>query len=138
MVRHGRRVHRFFPKYDRRTMSARDYRDKFAAYYASWASERVERDSDGFPTVLVVTVDKAAEERIARAARASRVGQGATLPLLLTCRWRVDDACHRHGLLGPIWRTPATEFQDCRVWPLESSGGGRRASIGGLPRRPGR
>ena len=35
-------------------MSGRDYRAKFAAYYAYWASGHYERDYDGFPTLLVV------------------------------------------------------------------------------------
>ena len=67
-------------------MSARDYRAKFGAYHAYLASGRYERDYDGgFPTILVVTADNAAEDRIARAVRAAEVGRGTTLPLLLTC-----------------------------------------------------
>jgi hypothetical protein len=62
------------PRDDER--SARDYRAKFAAYAAYRASGRFERDYDGFPTILVVTTDNAAEERIAHAARQTADGRG--------------------------------------------------------------
>jgi hypothetical protein len=106
IYRHGGQLYGFFLEYDRATMSARDYREKFAAYYAYWMSGRYDRDYEGFPTILVVTTDNAAEERIARAVTAAAVGRGPTLPLLLTCRWRLEDWRNTHGLLGPIWREP--------------------------------
>lgn len=58
----------------------------------------------GFPTILIVTSDKSAEDQIARAAVAAAVGREPTLPLLLTCEWRIDDPRNPQGLLGPIWR----------------------------------
>jgi hypothetical protein len=113
----------FFLEYDRGTMSARDYRAKFATYDAYWASGRFERDYDGFPTILVVTTDNAAEERIARAARAAAVGRAAPLPLLLTCRWRLDDERNPQSLLGPIWREPSSTER--RYWPPVTGSGTR-------------
>ena len=96
-------------------MSARDYREKLAAYHAYSASGRYERDYHGFPTILVVTADYAAEERIARAAREAAVGRGPALPLLLTCLWRIEDRRNPDGLLGPIWREPSSSER--RHWP---------------------
>ncbi len=95
-------------------MSARDYRRKFAAYYAYWASGRYERDYEGFPTILVITADKATEDRIARAALAAAIGRGPALPLLLTSRWRMEDVRNPSGLLGPIWRTACSDVR--RLW----------------------
>ena len=57
-VRHGppkRGTHGFFLEYDRGTMSARDYAEKWAAYYDYRDSRAFERDYAGFPTILVVT-----------------------------------------------------------------------------------
>jgi hypothetical protein len=68
-----------------------------------------------------VTTDTAAEELIARAARAVAVGRGPALPLLLTCRWRIDDPRNPDGLLGPIWRESDPETSDRRTWPLTPS-----------------
>jgi hypothetical protein len=115
VYRHAGRLHGFFLEYDRGTMSARDYHQKLGAYYAYWASGRYERDFDGFPTILVVTSDKAAEDRIARAALVAAVGRGPALPLLLTYRWRIEDRRNPLGLLGPIWRDSASTVR--RSWP---------------------
>ena len=135
LYRHGGRLHGFFLEFDRGTMSARDYREKFAAYYAYWTSGRFERDYDGgLPTILVVTADTAAEERIARAVGAAAVGRAAPLPLLLTCRWRVEDARNPDGLLGPIWREPHADRRGRRPWPL---GAPDVDGPSGGPRRPG-
>ena len=65
-----------------------------------------------------MTTDNAAEERIAEAARAAAVGRGTSLPLLLTCRWRIDDQRNARGLLGSIWREPDSAFHDRRPWLL--------------------
>jgi hypothetical protein len=140
--RHAGRPYGFFLEYDRGTTSARDYLRKFAAYYAYWSSGRYALDYDGFPTILVVTSDNAAEDRIARAAVAAAVGRGPTLPLLLTCRWRIDDAHNGSGLLGPIWRGLGSTERRC--WPapaplanapVDLAGGrGRTAPLGRRPR----
>jgi hypothetical protein len=106
-----------FLEYDRGTMSARDYQRKFGAYSAYWTSGRFERDYDGFPTILVVTIDDAAEERIASAARTASIGHAVAPPVLLTCQWRIDDPRNAAGLLGPIWREPDDEFRERRPWP---------------------
>jgi hypothetical protein len=107
----------FFLEYDRGTMSGRDYRRKFAAYAALLSSGRFADDYDGFPTILVVTTGNSEEERIASAIRAVEVGRVVELPVLLTCRWRIDDPRNPDSLLGPIWREPAAALRARRVWP---------------------
>lgn len=124
IYRHAGQLFAFFLEYDRGTMSARDYRRKFAAYYDYWASRRYERDYDGFPTILIVTTDKAAEDRIARTALEAAVGRGPALPLLLTCRWRVVDKRNPRGMLGQIWREAASDER--RYWPLIAPGAASR------------
>jgi DNA-binding Lrp family transcriptional regulator len=116
VYRHGTRYDGFFLEYDRGTMNARDYFKKFGAYYRYGVTHRFERDFNSYPTILVVTSDNAAEERIARVARAAAVGQLGKLPLLLTCQWRIDDVGNPDGLLGPIWREPDWDFNDRRCW----------------------
>lgn len=118
MIRRGGELYGFFLEYDRGTMSARDYREKWAAYYDYRDSRDFERDYDGFPTILVVTTHNSAEERIARAALAASIGRSPLLPLLLTCQWRIDrNPANPDGLLGPIWREPSGCFDDRRSWP---------------------
>ena len=119
LYRHGGQLYGFFLEFDRGTMSARDYREKFAAYYEYWASGRYERDYDGFPTLLVVTADYGAEERIARAAMGTAVGRGLALPLLLTSLWRIEDRGNPQGLLGPIWRESSSPER--RHWTLNAN-----------------
>jgi len=116
VYRRGARYQGFFLEYDRGTMNARDYFKKFGAYYRYGVSSRFERDYNSYPTVLVVTSDNAAEERIARVVRAAAVGQQGKLPLLLTCQWRVDDPLNSHGLVGPIWRGPEAKFNERGSW----------------------
>ncbi len=116
VYRRGTRYDGFFVEYDRGTMNARDYFNKFGAYYHYGMTRRFERDYNSYPTVLVVTSDNAAEERIARVARAAAVGHSGKLPMLLTCQWRIDDAGNTDGLLGRIWREPDTEFDRRRYW----------------------
>ena len=118
VYRHRGEVHGFFLEYDRGTMSGRDYREKFVAYFDYWASRRYEQDYDGFPTILVVTTSPAAEERIARAVRVSGIGWAVRLRVLLTCDWRINrDPANQRGLLGPIWREPHGENRDRCPWP---------------------
>jgi hypothetical protein len=119
VYRHRGEVHGFFLEYDRGTMSGRDYREKFAAYFDYRASGRYEQDYDGFPTILVVTTNRAAEERIAQVVRTAILGWSAPLPVLLTCDWRINhDPANPHGLLGPVWREPDAEFHRRRRWAL--------------------
>ena len=116
VYRCGSRYDGFFLEYDRGTMNARDYFKKFRAYYRYGVTGRFERDYNSYPTVLVVTLDNAAEERIARVARATAVGQPGELPVLLTCQWRIDDVTNSDGLLNPIWREPNSDFDNRRHW----------------------
>jgi hypothetical protein len=119
VYRHDGRLYGFFLEYDRGTMSARDYREKFAAYHAYWASRRFERDYDGFPTILVVAVNDAAEQRIAEVVSAAAIGRAPGLPVLLTAEWRISrDPTNARGLLGPIWREPEGGSVDRQCWPL--------------------
>lgn len=120
LYRRGGRAFGFFLEYDRGTMKAHAYADKFAAYYAYRDSNRFERDYLGFPTILVVAVDRAAEERVARAARAAAVGREPALRALFTIEWRVyRDPGNPEGLLGLIWR-----------WSDDESTGERRRPFG--------
>jgi hypothetical protein len=128
LYRHAGRRYGFFLEYDRGTMSARDYRAKFAAYYHYLASGVFERDYDGFPTVLVVTSDPGSERRIAGAVGAAGAGRDPPLPVLLTTTGRVES--DRRGLLGPIWREPGRTGR--RLWPVPSGGGDSAAVLPAL------
>jgi len=110
----------FFLEFDRGTMNRRDYFKKLSAYYDYSTTRRFERDYHGYPTVLIVTTSNGAEDRIAQVARAAAVGRGVSLPLLLTCLWRVDDPNNSDSLLGRIWREPDSDF-DCRRFWLPGS-----------------
>jgi hypothetical protein len=92
------------------------YLKKLTAYYEYLASGRYYQDYDGLPTILVVTVNNVAEERIVQAARAARVGRMHSLPLLLTSLWRIHDERNYLGALGQIWRCPEADFSDRRLW----------------------
>lgn len=119
MIRCNGQLHGFFLEYDCGTMSARDYGEKWARYYDYRDGRTFEQDYDGYPTILVVTTDKTAEERIARSARTASVGRWAPLPMLLTCAWRTfRDPANQHGLLGPIWRGPHDAFEERCRWPV--------------------
>ena len=120
IYRQGGQLYGFFLEYDQGTMSARDYLQKFAAYFEYLTTGGFSRDYEGFPTILVVTKDRTAEERIARAACAAAVGRGAAIPLLLTCEWRIHrDPGNPDGPLGPIWREPGSTQR--RHWLLATS-----------------
>jgi DNA-binding MarR family transcriptional regulator len=120
VYRHGSHYEGFFLEYDRGTMNARDYFKKFGAYYRYGTTGRFERDYNSYPTILVVTTDNAAEERIARVARALAVGQHGMLPLLLTCQWRINDRRNPNMLLGRIWRMPEAIFVNRQHWLPDS------------------
>jgi hypothetical protein len=131
MIRRHGEIFGFFLEFDRGTMSARGYRSKWSGYYHYHESRAFDRDYDGFPTILVVTSDNAAEERIARSARAASIGRATPLPLLLTCDWRIKhDPSNPDGLLGPIWREPDSAFDERRRWPDSSPTGNRIGSLG--------
>ncbi len=137
VYRHQGRSVGFFLELDRGTMNRRDYLRKFAAYHRYHGTGRFARDYQGFPTILVVTTTNTAEERIARAARLAAIGRQATLPLLLTCRWRLDDPSNPEGLLGPIWRTPEAACDDRRRWPARTPTSSRDPGAAGMVGRVG-
>lgn len=114
LYRHQGSLYGFFLEYDRGTMSARAYRAKLAAYSDYFASGRFTRDYDGFPTILVVVTSDGAEQKLARAARETAISQSAGLPVLLTSEERVQARSNPFGLLGAIWRTPASATR--RLW----------------------
>lgn len=125
LYRHQGELYGFFLEYDRGTMSATDYLEKFAAYYRYITGGLFERDYERFPTMLVVTTKYGSEERIARALRAAGLGWGLALPVLLTSTDLIrQDA---DGILGPVWREPDTP--DRRYWPLGSNRDFRRAVV---------
>jgi hypothetical protein len=141
MIRLGGHEYGFFLEYDRGTMSVRDYAAKWAGYYDYRDSRAVESDYNGFPTALVVTSDKAAEERIARSVRAASVGRWGLLPILLTCEWRIDrDPSNPDGLLGPIWRDPHAVDAPRPWWPIDRAPARRTnvpmvGGVSAVPRR---
>ncbi|MFN8473900.1 MAG: replication-relaxation family protein [Anaerolineae bacterium] len=108
----------FFLELDRGTMKTRQYYAKFAAYYAYLEHRLFERDYDGMPTVLIVTTDAEAEDRMAYALRQMSTARSSFLPALLTTAWRLEDHQHADGLLSPIWRTPSLDNQDRIGWPI--------------------
>jgi hypothetical protein len=105
-VRNGLR-YGFFLEYDRGTESRRKYAEKFRAYYTYRDSWDAPRQFDGFPTLLFVTTQTAAEARIAEQAyRAWFVRGTEPLRVLITTTERI--ARNPERVLGRIWRTRLT------------------------------
>lgn len=109
----------FFLKLDRGTMRRHGYLDKFDEYYDYAISCRYERDYNGYPTILFVTVNPWTKDKVAEMARVAAYRYGFSLPILLTRLWRIDDPKNPNGLLGRIWREPNAEFDDRRYWITE-------------------
>ncbi len=86
-------------EYDRGTQRRQDLLAKFDGY----RHERV-RSGDGVANLLVVTLSRHTEERIAGAVLTACAGSGESLPVLITTEARVRT--DRDGLLGRIWREP--------------------------------
>jgi hypothetical protein len=112
-------AHGFFLEYDRGTESTRTYLAKFRAYYRYRDSRQADRDYKGFPTVLFVTTQPHAEERIADAANRAWFLRGAEpLAMLITTTSRITS--DRHGILGRVWRRPgqnrATADDERQYW----------------------
>jgi hypothetical protein len=120
----------FFLEYDRGTMRISGYLKKLAAYYDYLASGRYYQDYDGFPTILFVAANNAAEERIVQATRTARVGRMHSLPLLVTCLWRIHDERNSLGALGKIWRRPDADFSDRQLWLPTTAVGVRMSDRG--------
>ena len=108
----------FFLELDRATMKTHQYYAKFAAYYAYLERRLFDRDYDGMPTVLIVTTEAEAEDRIAYALRQMSTARSSFLPAFLTTAWRLEDRRHADGLLSPLWRTPSRDSQDRIGWPI--------------------
>ena len=119
-------AYRFFLEYDRGTESTRTYLAKFRAYYRYRDSKQADRDYNGFPTLLFVTTQPHAEERIADAADRAWFLRGTEpLAVLITTTSRITS--DRHGILGRIWRRPgqlgATANYKRRDWLTEGASG---------------
>jgi hypothetical protein len=107
VYRRGRARYGFFLEYDRGTERAREYAAKLEAYYRYRDGGAAARDYAGFPTVLVVTTRAAAETRFAHEAHLAWQRRGGNpLPILLTTTHLIET--HPEGILGPIWRSPAS------------------------------
>lgn len=115
IYRHRGRSYGFFLEYDRNTEDFKDLINKLDAYYEYRASERMEREYDAFPTVLVVTADYGPEQRIAAALRTAAVGRAPRLPVLLTTTDKLGK--EPDGVLGPVWRDEMSLARCC--WPGE-------------------
>jgi hypothetical protein len=104
-VRAGR-SYGFFLEYDRGTERAAQYSRKLEAYYDYRDRGRATQEYEGFPTILVVTTEPIAEERIAEQAYLAWQRHGiAPLQVLVTTVARIQN--HPEGILGPLWRTAA-------------------------------
>ncbi len=114
LYRHDGKLHGFFLEYDRGSEKPGQYLKKFGAHYDMRDTGRLEHDYAGVPLILVVTVGNAAEDRIARAARAASVGRMCPLRILLTTEWRIRR--DPDGVLGQIWRTPTGGFGERCCW----------------------
>jgi hypothetical protein len=105
--RRGASRYGFFLEYDRGTERAHEYAAKIAAYYPYRDSNAAARDYTGFPTTLVVSTRAEAEERFAQEAYlASERRGGEAIPFLFTTTGLI--VADPEGLLGPIWRSPAS------------------------------
>lgn len=117
--RHRGRLYGAFLEYDRGTMRLRDYRKKLFAYAEHLLAERYARDYVGFPTILFLTLEASAEERIVSAARLIQVERRVSLPILVSHLWRPrEDPTGPSGLLGPIWREVDWQSSRRDCWPL--------------------
>jgi len=106
--------HGAFVEYDRGTERKREYRRKFRAYWEFHDTRAYRRDYDGFPTVLMVAVDKQAEDRIVKVLIGMGFGR-SNLPLLISNEQRIKD--DPAGLLGYVWRGSEPTFSARCDWP---------------------
>lgn len=128
-------AHGFFLEYDRGTESARKYAAKFRAYYHYRDSGEAARDYVGFPAVLFVTTDPAAEYRIAEQAHRAWFIMGLEpLTVLITTTHRIG--MDREGILGRIWRRSPVGGAPLHLhlerWPPEDAARPLVVSVGHL------
>jgi hypothetical protein len=133
-------AHGFFLEYDRGTESTRTYLAKFRAYYSYRDSRQAHRDYYGFPTLLFVTTQPRAEERIADAAHRAWFLRGTEpLAVLITTTSRITS--DRQAILGRIWRRPgqigATSDDERQYW-LTDGPPGSRVRVAGIAVPPSR
>jgi len=97
----GNEERAFLLEYDRGTLDAGDYRDKFSGYARYFeAGEWRDRFSTR-PSLLFVCSDDRAERRVARAVETAAL----PLPIFITVEWRYDRVDERRGgIFGEIWR----------------------------------
>ena len=96
----GRQSRAFLLEYDRGTLDAGDYPAKFEGYRRYFEAGAWQEDFDARPAVLFVCADDGAEERVARACRASAGLRRAWF----TTEWRFErDTRNQAGLLGRVW-----------------------------------
>lgn len=103
--------HGFFLEYDRGTERDRNYAAKVRAYYRYRDTGQAARDYRGFPTILFVTTQPFAEQRIAEQSyRAAFIRATEPLPLLTTNVELISK--DPEGILGRIWR-PGSRSDSC-------------------------
>jgi hypothetical protein len=96
----------FFLEFDRGTEKPREYAAKLATYYRYRNSGAAARDYATFPTLLVVTTSRLAEERFAsQACLAAQRSCATPLSVFLTTTERIHT--HAHGVLGASWCVPS-------------------------------
>lgn len=106
VYRRGLASYGFVVEFDRGSEMLDEYIAKFEAYYRYRDSGEAERDYHGFPKVLCISTDCAAEGQMSEAAfRVWYRRGGGALPMLLTTCQQIRE--HPEGILGPIWRTPS-------------------------------
>lgn len=91
----------FLLEYDRGTLDAGNYRDKFSGYARYFEAGEWRDCFSTRPSLLFVCSDDRAERRVARAVEAAAL----VLPIFITVEWRYErlDQGGR-GVLGEIWR----------------------------------
>jgi hypothetical protein len=96
--------HGFFLEYDRGAERNRSYDAKLRAYYRYRDTGAAARDYRGFPTVLFVTTQPVAEQRMADLShRAAFIRATEPLRILTTTVELIST--NPEGILGRIWRT---------------------------------
>jgi hypothetical protein len=125
--RRGGASYGFFVEYDRGTERSREYAAKLSAYYKFRDSGAAAHEYVGFPTLLVISTSKAAEERFAHEAYLACLRRGSDpWQVLLTTTDRIVG--NAEGIRGPIWRRPdpsqSAQRAERSYWPSVGSARG--------------